>query len=130
MTSNLSADERTFQKALKLDEDERSAEAVKLLAPLVARRDNPRHLLAYAQILIRAGADWKEAVSCLRTALTIEPRYFEGGLRLFLADLLMQNGLKVEAVGQWRVVAKMPPDGSGYGAVPDEAIIRLREHDV
>lgn len=59
-------EELIFQRALKLDADERSAEAVKLLAPLMARLDNPRHLFAYAQCLIRAGVDWKEVVSCLR----------------------------------------------------------------
>ena len=126
----MSNEEKMFQKALKLDQDGRPAEAVELLAPFAVRRDNPRHLLAYAQCLTRAGGDWKEAVSCLRSALAIDPKYFEGGTRLFLADLLMKHGCKDEAIEQWQFVAKMAPDNSGYGAVPDEAIIRLRDHAV
>jgi tetratricopeptide (TPR) repeat protein len=129
MVFPLSGEEKTFQRALKLAEDDRPEDAVKLLVPLIERRDNPRYLLAYSQCLIHAGGDWIEAVACLRTALTIEPKYFEGGMRLFLADLLMQRGLKAEAIEEWRVVSKMAPDGTGYGAVPDEAIIRLREHE-
>lgn len=130
MSSTVSDEEKIFQRALELDADERSLEAAKLLAPLIVRRNNPRFLVAYATFLVRAGGPWNEAVDCLRTALTIEPIYFEGGTRLFLADVLMRHGLKSEAIKQWRIVAKMPPDGTGYGAVPDEAIIRLREHDV
>jgi len=130
MTSAGPNEEKTFQRALELDADERSSEAVKLLTPLIVRRDNPRILITYATCLIRAGGPWNEAVDCLRSALAIKPTYFEGGTRLFLADLLMQHGLKSEAIEQWRIVAKMAPDGTGYGAVPDEAIIRLREHDI
>jgi hypothetical protein len=124
------AEEELFQRAMELDEADRSAEAANLLAPLAARRDNPRYLLAYASYLRRAGGDWKECVYCLQMALSIEPPYFVGGTRLFLADLLIQNGQKVEALEQWRIVAKMPPDGTGWGAVPDEAIVMLRKHDV
>lgn len=123
-------EEKHFQRALDLDAEERSAEAAKLLAPLAARRDNPRYLLAYATCLRNAGGSWKECVECLRAALSLEPRYFEGGARLFLADLLVQNGHKAEAIEQWRIVAKMQPDGTGWGAVPDEAIIMLAKHDV
>lgn len=130
MANTVPDEEKTIQRALELDTDERSAEAVKLLAPLIVRRDNPRYLVAYATCLIRAGGAWREAVDCLRAALTIEPTYFEGGTRLLLADLLIQHGLKSEAIEQWRIVAKMAPDGTGYGAVPDEAIIRLRQHEV
>lgn len=129
MANPLPDEEKTFQRALELDAEDRSAEAVKLLAPLIVRRDNPRYLLAYATCVNRAGGPWKAAVGCLRAVLDIEPKYFEGGTRLFLADLLMGNGLKSEAIEQWRIVAKMAPDGSGYGAVPDEAIIRLRQHE-
>ena len=129
MNSALPDQEKAFQAALTVDEEGRPLEALKILRPLVEPRDNPRYLLAYAHCLVRAGGDWKEAVACLREALTIEPRYFEGGTRLFLADILIRNGLKKEAIEQWRIVAKMPPDGTGYGAVPDEAIIRLREHE-
>ena len=38
-------EELIFQRALKLDADERSAEAVKLLAPLMARLDNPEAII-------------------------------------------------------------------------------------
>ncbi|GAB2583268.1 hypothetical protein GCM10027034_14260 [Ramlibacter solisilvae] len=128
--SPLSDEEKLFQAALDLDEAGRSAEAVKLLKSLVESRENPRHLLAYAQCLVRAGGDWKEAVACLQAALGKEPKYFEGGTRLFMADLLIRNGFKSEAIEQWRIVAKMPPDGSGYGAVPDEAIVMLKRYEV
>ncbi|MDP3832975.1 MAG: hypothetical protein Q8Q82_03360 [Hydrogenophaga sp.] len=130
MNSAGSDQEKTFKAALALDEEGRSSEALKLLQPLVACRDNPRHLLAYAQCLVSAGDDWKGAVGCLRAALAIEPMYLEGPTRLLLASLLVQNGMKKEAIEQWRIVAEMPPDGTGYGAVPDEAIIMLRKHDV
>lgn len=130
MNSALPDKEKAFQAALAFDEEGRHLEALKLLKLLSQPRDNPRYLLAYAQCLMRASDSWKEAVACLREAIAIEPRYFEGGTRLFLADILIQNGLKKEAIEQWRIVAKMPPDGTGYGAVPDEAIIRLREHEV
>ncbi|AYQ28766.1 MULTISPECIES: hypothetical protein [unclassified Polaromonas] len=130
MNTALPDQEKAFQTALSLDEEGRSSEALKVLEPLALRRDNPRYLLAYAQCLVRSGADWKAAVDCLRVALSIEPKYLEGPSRLFLADLLVQNGRKKEALEQWRIVAKMPPDGTGYAAVPDEAIIRLREHEV
>ena len=130
MADLLSDEEKTFRHALDLEEAGRPEEALELLAALAARRENPRHLLAYAQCLTRAGGNWEEAVSCLRSALAIDPKYFEGGIRLFLADLLMEHGCKAEAIEQWQVVAKMAPDNSGYGAVPDEAIIRLRQHAV
>jgi tetratricopeptide (TPR) repeat protein len=130
VVSTVPNEEKTFQRALELDADERSSEAAKLLIPLIVHRDNPRYLLAYATFLLRSDGSWKEAVDCLRAALTIEPVYFEGGTRLFLADVLMRHGLKSEAIEQWRIVSKMSPDGTGYGAVPDEAIIRLREHGV
>lgn len=130
MNSALPDQEKSFQAALALDEEGRSSEALKVLEPLVLRRDNPRYLVAYAQCLVRAGGDWRAAADYLRAALSIEPKYLEGPSRLFLADLLVRNGRKKEAIEQWRIVAKMPPDGTGYGAVPDEAIIRLREHEV
>ena len=130
MVSALPDEETAIQTALDLDGAGRSAEAAKLLEPLAARRDKPRVLLAYAEFLRSAGGDWMAVVDCLRTALTIEPKYFEGGTRLLLADVLMKNGLKAEAIEQWRIVAKMPPDGSGYGAVPDEAIFMLQQHEV
>ncbi len=113
-----------------MDEEGRSLEAVKLLEPLVSRRDNPRYLVGYAQCLNRAAGDWKKVVDYLRSALVLEPKYFEGGTRLFLADLLIRNGFKSEAIEQWRIVSKMPPDDSGYGAVPDEAIIMLRKYEI
>jgi predicted Zn-dependent protease len=130
MSSALPDQEKTFQAALALDEEGRSSDAMKLLQPLVAERDNPRYLLAYAHCLVRAEGDWKEAVACLRPAVAFEPKYLEGPTRLFLADLLLRSGMKKEAIEQWRVVAEMQPDGTDYGAVPDEAIIMLRKHDV
>lgn len=130
MASALSDQEKTFQAALVVDEEGCPSAALKLLQPLVAGRDNPRYLLAYAHCLSRANGDWKEVIANVRAALEIQPVYLEGPTRLFLADLLFRNGLKKEAVEEWRIVAKMPPDGTGYGAVPDEAIIRLLEHDV
>lgn len=114
MTSAGPSEERTFQHALVLDANERSSEAVKLLTPLIVRRDNPRFLVAYATCLIRAGGPWREAADCLRSALAIKPAYLEGGTRLFLADLQIQHGLKSEAIEQWRIVAKMAPDGTGW----------------
>ncbi len=130
MTGSWQDQEKVFRSALALDEEGRSVEALAVLAPLVLPRDNPRYLVAYAQCLTRAGCDWEEAVSCLREALRIEPRYLEGPTRLLLADLLFHNGRRQEAIEQWRIVAKMLPDGTGYGAVPDEAVIMLGKHDI
>lgn len=123
-------EEQVFRSALALDEEGRSVEALAVLAPLVHPRDNPRYLVAYAQCLTRAGRDWEEAVSCIRDALVIEPRYLEGPTRLLLADLLFHNGRRQQAIEQWRMVARMQPDGTGYGAVPDEAVTMLSKHDI
>ncbi|RYD70658.1 MAG: hypothetical protein EOP84_26315 [Verrucomicrobiaceae bacterium] len=129
MVDALSDREKVVQVALTLDEEGRSIEAVNLLRPLISGRDNPRYLVAYAHCLNRAGGDWKEAIVCLQVALAIEPKYFEGGTRLFLATLLIEHGFKSEAIEQWRIVSRMAPDGTGYGAVPDEAIIMLKKHE-
>jgi tetratricopeptide (TPR) repeat protein len=71
MNSALPDQEKAFKTALAMDDDDRPAEALKVLKPLVQPRDNPRYLVAYAHCLVRADGDWKEAVACLREALAI-----------------------------------------------------------
>ena len=121
--------EDMFQRALSLDAAEQTDEAVRTMQPLIEARDNPRYLLAYAFFMSRVNRD-DEAIQAIRDALTITPAYCEGEARLLLADLLLRSGAKGDAIAQWRIVATMKPAATGFGAVPDEAIVRLKQHDV
>lgn len=100
--------EKAFKTALSLDEAGRSYEALKVLEPLVLRRDNPRYLVAYAQCLIRSGGEWKAAVECVLSALSIEPKYLEGPSRLFLADLLIQKDCRAYSLDSLLSVRATP----------------------
>ena len=122
-------DESLFQRALELDESEQTSEAIRLLEPLVAPRDNPRYLSAYALFLQRSNRP-VEAIEALECALNIEPHYREGDMRLLLADLLLGVDRKQDAIAQWKIVPGMEPNGDPFASIPYEAIARLNQYDV
>jgi Flp pilus assembly protein TadD len=122
-------EEMQFQRALEMMFDEHGhREALSILERLCAPRDNPRHLVAMALSLSNAGRV-KEATSVLRTALSIRPPYQEGETRLLLAQSLLSAGDKPGAIEQWKIVAAMPPCGTAYGSIPDEAIHMLKRYE-
>ncbi len=62
------------------------------------------------------------------SGVDLKPHYCEGDARLFLADSLLQLGLKRKAIEQWQLVAAMAPQYPGYEAVSEEAKRKLGEH--
>jgi tetratricopeptide (TPR) repeat protein len=127
--SRATDEEVQFQRALELMFDEHGyREALSILERLNASGDNPRHLMALALSLSNSGRG-KEAISAIRTALSIRPKYQEGEARLLLAQCLLSDGDKAGAIEQWKIVATMPPCGTAYGSIPDEAIHMLKRYE-
>ena len=88
--------------------------AVTLYEKIIPNSSEARFLIAYARCLQELGR-WKKSIPYLKRGVELKPHYCEAAARLLLANAYLQTRQIQQAVIQWRVVEKMPPE------YPDEA---------
>jgi tetratricopeptide (TPR) repeat protein len=69
-----------------------------------------------------------DAVTCLRHAIALKPRYAVASAHLFLADALRGDGQIEAACEEWKLVLDMPSEYPEYDSVKKEAAQRLNVH--
>ena len=120
--------EGSYAKAQELQAQGEHGQAAAIYKELVAQSKDPRFSIAYGVCLQHLG-HWQESAKQLQHGIDLKPHYCEGDARLFLAESLLQLGLKKKAIEQWKLVAAMEPEYPSYEAVPNEAKKKLGEHD-
>jgi Flp pilus assembly protein TadD len=124
----IKAAHEAFKKASEL------AEAGDLSAALKEYRqavnlapDDARHWIGLG-VCLNELRHWTEAIKALRKGIELKPHYAEADARLFLAEALLADGQKSEAIKQWKIVEEMEPNYPSDDLPMEEARKNLAKH--
>lgn len=112
--------ESEYREILELMEDCKFSEAAPRLAALVKVSPDARFHAAYG-ICLQKLERWSDSVQQFEAALALKPAYCEADWRNMLAESWLQDGQKVRAIEQWRIVADMEPSYPNRDFPIDEA---------